>query len=525
MTDPLTHRLARLSTAANRPLLARGLHGIERETLRVDASGRLAMTPHPRALGSALTNPLITTDYSESLLESVTTPANDIADAVAQLDRIHRYACSELGGELLWSQSMPCLLPADDEIPIAWYGTSNIGRLKHIYRRGLALRYGRTMQCIAGIHYNYSLAEDVWRLLQADEQAGGSAADFQSGRYIALVRNFDRSSWLLMVLLGASPALSESFLSGRPHQLERLSADTLYLPFATSLRMSDLGYKNNAQVGLLPTYNDLRSYMANLQCAVQRPHAPYQQIGTRRDGEWVQINTNVLQIENEYYATIRPKRVIKPGERPLEALARRGVQYVEVRCLDVDPFEPVGISLETSRFLDAFLLFCAFDDSPPTSSTESTANAANFADAVKQGRRPGLELRRGGTATPLRAWGLELLERIEPCAALLDAQLGDDSHARALAAQRAKLQAPELMPSARVLDALRADGGSFQAFGLQMSRRHAASFRARPLDDAEQRGFVALAQTSLAEQREMERTQSSDFDRFIADYQRLPALP
>jgi len=518
LSDLLSRRLALLADDAHRSLLARGLRGIERETLRVDGHGALAVTPHPRALGSALTNPQITTDYSESLLEFITPAEPDIATALQELDAVHRFVYSELGDELLWSQSMPCDLPDEAAIPIAWYGTSHIGMIKHVYRRGLALRYGKSMQCIAGIHYNYSLSEDLWRLLQDAEGVPGSAMHFQSESYIALIRNFKRYSWLLMVLFGASPALSTRFLRGRPHQLETLSDDTLYLPYGTSLRMSDLGYQNNAQTGLVPPYNTLHEYMKSLSRAVQQPYPPYEKLGTRRDGEWIQINTNVLQIENEFYATIRPKRVIRTGERPVEALCARGVQYVEARCMDVDPFEPLGISLETSRFLDAFLLFCTLEHSPPTNVAEGHENTENFARAVKEGRRPGLALRRGGSAIPLQAWGLELLDRIAPVAELLDAQRGDAVHAHTLQAQRDKLHAPELMPSARVLAALRANGGSFADFGMEQSRAHAANFRARPPTAEERSYFTALARTSLAEQEEMERTQAGDFDQFIADY-------
>lgn len=518
LSDLLTRRLSLLATDQYRPLLAGGLRGIERETLRVDAHGDLAVTPHPRALGSALTNPQITTDYSESLLEFITPAEHDIATALRELDAVHRFVYSELGDELLWSQSMPCHLPDEAAIPIAWYGTSHIGMIKHVYRRGLALRYGKSMQCIAGIHYNYSLSEDLWRLLQEAEHAPGSAMDFQSESYIALIRNFHRYSWLLMVLFGASPALSTQFLRGRPHQLETLSAGTLYLPYATSLRMSDLGYQNNAQSGLVPPYNTLHEYMSSLSRAVLQPYPPYEKLGTRRDGEWIQINTNVLQIENEFYATIRPKRVIRTGERPVEALCARGVQYVEARCMDVDPFEPLGISLQTSRFLDAFLLFCALDQSAPTNDAEGRENTENFARAVKQGRRPGLTLQRGGSAIALQAWGMELLDRISAVSALLDSQRGGDEHVRALMAQREKLRSPELTPSARVLDALRANGGSFADFGMQQSLAHAADFRARPPSAEEHGYFTALAQASLAEQEEMERTQTGDFDQFITDY-------
>jgi glutamate--cysteine ligase len=524
MTDLLARRLKILAAPKQRALLSRGLRGIERETLRITPNGQLAMTPHARALGSALTHPEITTDYSESLLELITPAQNDIAQGLARLDAIHRYAVSAIDGELLWSQSMPCPLPAEPEIPIAWYGTSHIGMIKHVYRRGLALRYGRAMQCIAGIHYNFSVADSLWRLLQAEEGVAGSLRDWQSESYIAAVRTFHRTHWLLMYLFGASPALDAGFLRDKPHALERLSQDTLFLPWATSLRMSDLGYQNNVQAGLMPPYNTLEEYMAGLARAVRQPYGPYQEIGTRRDGEWVQLNTNVLQIENEYYAAIRPKRVIRPGERPLEALCARGVQYIEVRCMDVDPFSPVGISLETARFLDAFLTWCALVDSPRTDEAQSAENSANFRLAVNEGRRPGLMLSRMGQSIALREWGLELLEQIAPVAELLDAEAGGDEHRRALAAQRDKLIEPEATPSARALEAIRAHGGSFVAFGLEQSRRHAEDFRARPLHPGERLAFEAMAGATLAEQERMERGQSGSFDDYIRQYAaRTPA--
>ncbi|MBC3920226.1 glutamate--cysteine ligase [Undibacterium sp. CY18W] len=518
MSTLLNQRLALLDSEANRPLLARGLRGIERETLRVHADGKLALTPHPPALGSALTNPQITTDYSESLLEFITPAEPDIATALEELDNIHRFAYTVMGNEMLWHQSMPCALPEEKDIPIAWYGNSHIGMIKHVYRRGLALRYGKSMQCIAGIHYNYSLSEDLWKVLQQAEQTPGTPTYVQSENYIALIRNFHRYSWLLMYLFGASPALSTPFLRGRPHQLDTLSDDTLYLPYATSLRMSDLGYQNNAQAGLVPPYNTLLEYMRSLSLAVRQPYPEYEKIGTQQDGEWVQINTNVLQIENEFYATIRPKRVIKTGERPIEALCARGVQYIEVRCMDVNPFDPLGISLETSRFLDAFLLFCALDDSPLTNQTEGDENVDNFALTVKQGRRPGLMLSRRGQAISLQDWSRELLEKITPVAALLDAQRGDDSHAQTLQVQREKLIDPELTPSAKVLAAIRASNNSFTQFALQQSKVLADGFRAHPPAADQLALYTKMAEQSLAEQAAMESSQTGSFDQFIHDY-------
>ena len=518
MSNSFSRRLALLADDKYRHLLGQGRRGIERETLRVDLQGDLALTPHPSALGSALTNEHITTDYSESLLEFITPAEHDIADALDELDRIHRFANGKLDSELLWSQSMPCRLPAEETIPIAWYGTSHIGMIKHVYRRGLAVRYGKAMQCIAGLHYNYSLSEDLWRVLKADEQSQLDDKSYQSESYISLIRNFHRYSWLLMYLFGASPALSAQFLRDRAHTLQTLSNDTLYLPYATSLRMSDLGYQNNAQAGLMPPYNDLDSYMRSLSRAVRQPYPAYEAIGTRRDGEWIQLNTNLLQIENEYYATIRPKRVINSGERPVEALCARGVQYIEVRCMDIDPFEPLGINLQTSRFLDAFLLFCALHDSPLVDEAGDRENGENFSHTVKEGRRPGLMLQREGKPISLQAWGLELLEQIRMAANLLDAQHGDTQHAEALDAQQRKLHDPTLTPSARVLDALQSNGKSFEQFGLQQSRAHAEHFRARPLSDKEVAEFKELAQQSLAEQEKMEHAQCGDFDAFVAAY-------
>lgn len=518
MSNLLNQRLALLDTETNRPLLAQGLRGIERETLRVHSDGKLALTPHSPALGSALTHPQITTDYSESLLEFITPAEPDIATALEELDNIHRFAYTVLGDEMLWHQSMPCALPEEKDIPIAWYGNSHIGMIKHVYRRGLALRYGKSMQCIAGIHYNYSLSENLWKVLGQAENSTGSDMHIQSESYVAQIRNFHRYSWLLMYLFGASPALSTPFLRGRPHQLETLSQDTLYLPYATSLRMSDLGYQNNAQSGLVPPYNTLLEYMRSLSMAVRQPYPAYEKIGTRQNGEWVQINTNVLQIENEFYATIRPKRVIRTGERPVEALCARGVQYIEVRCMDVNPFEPLGISLETSRFLDAFLLYCALEESPLTNPVEGTENAQNFALTVKQGRRPGLMLSRQGHPVSLQEWGKELLEKIAPVAALLDKQRGESCHKQSLQTQSGKLNNPELTPSSQVLAAIRRADNSFTQFALQQSQLLADDFRARPPAPEQLNLFTRLAQQSLAEQAEMENSQTGSFDQFITDY-------
>ena len=519
MSDLLSRRLALLSNPAHLNLLTQCLHGIERECLRVDSRGQLALTPHPIALGSALTHPQITTDYSESLLEFITPAETDPAVTLDDLEQIHRFAYSKLDNEYLWSPSMPCPLPEEEVIPIARYGNSNIGRLKYVYRKGLALRYGKTMQCIAGIHYNFSLPETVWPVLQAAEGDTQSLRDYQSERYIALIRNFRRYSWLLMYLFGASPALDAGFLRGRAHKLEQLDADSLYLPYATSLRMSDLGYQSSAQAGLTPCYNDLASYTDSLRKAVSTPYPAYAEAGTKKDGEWQQLNTNILQIENEYYSNIRPKRVTYSGERPIQALMARGVQYVEVRCLDINPFLPMGIDLTCARFMDAFVLFCALQDSPELGGGECSGCTDNFLTVVKEGRKPGLQLCRNGEAVSLQDWANELLEQIGQISTLLDQSHGSDTHVQALAAQRAKVADPALTPSAQVLASLKANNETFAQFSFRQSQAHADYFRSQPLSDEQRAAFEESVQQSLADQAATEAEQSGDFDTFVAAYQ------
>ncbi len=514
MTDTAANRLARLE--ANRSLLTQTLRGIEKEGLRVDEQGILARTPHPAGLGSALTNEHVTTDYSESLLELITGTHDNVDALLAELTDTHRHVYTVLDHELIWNQSMPATLPPEPEIPIAWYGTSNTGMLKHVYRRGLAERYGKTMQCIAGVHYNFSLPESLWSVLDTQP---GSDQDRRSRGYIGLIRNFTRHSWLLMYLFGSAPALSSGFLQGQDHALDKLGDHTLYLPYATSLRMSDLGYQNKAQSQLKLCYNDLDTFLGRLYGAVTQPWPEYQKIGTHRNGEWIQLNTNVLQIENEYYSSIRPKRATGRCERPITALAERGVQYVEVRCLDIDPYSPIGIDATTARFVDAFLLFCTASDSPFFPANGYCQRSAdNFSVVVKEGRKPGLTLDRDGQTIGLAQWGHELLDQIAPYAALYDSATGGSAYADALAAQRAKLDQPDITPSARLLAELKDSGLSFHDYSLALSRKHADALRAQPLPADVATAYQQAAAQSAAEQLRLEQSDTEDFDTYVTRY-------
>ena len=475
--------------------------GIEKESLRVRPDGALATTPHPQALGSALKHPRITTDFSESQLELITGVHTGPESCVKELTEIHQFVYRAIGDELLWCSSMPCRLPADDAIPIGRFGTSNIGRMKTVYRMGLSHRYGPRMQTISGIHYNFSLPD------------GRSNED-----YFALIRNFRRHSWLLLYLFGASPAVCSSFVAGRQHDLQRLSDDTLYLPYATSLRMGRLGYQSEAQASLSVSYNDLASYAVSLEEAMTRPYPAYEKIGIR-DGEgYNQLATSLLQMENEFYGTIRPKRVIKSGERPLHALRERGVEYVEVRLMDLDPFVPVAITASTMRFLDVYLLHCLLCDSPPDTPEELVDVVANKQRVATRGRKPGLRLARDGQEIETTEWGGEVLADCASIAAALDAANGTRGYTDALAAAAAALADPDSTPSARVLRAVKNHDNSYVRFVLAQSRAHRETILELPYPAEVAERFAGLATESLDAQRKLEAADAVPFETYRQKY-------
>jgi glutamate--cysteine ligase len=479
--------------------------GIEKESLRVLPSGHLALTPHPAALGSALTHPNITTDFSESQLELITGVHAGVEACLDELTQVHQFvvhSLREAGDEMLWVASMPCGLPADEAIPIGRYGTSNVGLAKSVYRTGLGHRYGRRMQTISGIHYNWSLPEVT------------------NDQYFALIRNFRRHSFLLLYLFGASPAVCSSFVAGRPHELQELRGQTMHLPHATSLRMGRLGYQSDAQAALAVSYNSLASYGASLQDALTRPYPTYEAVGLRdAEGQYKQLSTSLLQIENEFYGTIRPKRVIRRGERPLHALRERGVEYVEVRCMDLDPFERIGIAAPTLRFLDVFLLHCLLADSPSDSPQEIAGLARNQQRVAARGREPGLLLERSGAQLALSDWGAEVLAQCEPIAAALDRAHGGSAYGDGVVAAATALREPDSVPSARVLATLRNDfDSSYVRFVCAQSAQTHRALLALESAPALRERFAELARQSLAEQRATEAADTLPFEVYRQQY-------
>ena len=512
-------RLASLINAGDSTLLQGGRRGVEKESLRVTPEGRIATTAHPAALGSALTNDHITTDYSEALIELVTPTFRTNWELLQYLCDLHQFVYRHLGDELLWATSMPCVVDGDASIPIAQFGPSNVGRMKTIYREGLGLRYGRVMQAISGVHFNYSFPERLWEAWASIRESRDAGQDFVSASYFELLRNYRRHGWIVLYLFGVSPTVCKSFLRARGETLPEFGLGTAWEPNATSLRMSDLGYRNRNQSGVEVSVNSLADYVRDLTRAISTPHPEYERLGVKVDGEYRQLNANLLQIENEYYSFIRPKRVARSGERPTKALLRAGVEYVEVRALDVSAFDPVGVNQNKMRFLEAFLAFCLMRDSALIDAGEQAALDGNHVTVARHGREPNLQLVRDGRNVPMLDWAREILDQMQGVCEMLDHGDPQKPYAAALAVQAAKLDDVSLTPSSRLIQELRTTGESFFDLALRTSAAHKAYFldlhAPNPARLAE---FASQAEESLQAAEAMARAPQGDFDAFLASY-------
>ena len=516
---PFERRLSSLLNSGQPEVLQGGRRGVEKESLRVTPQGYLAQTAHPRALGSALASEHITTDYSEALIELVTPTFTTAWELLQYLLDLHQFVYRHLGEELLWATSMPCRIESDDEIPLAQYGQSHVGRMKTVYRNGLGLRYGRMMQAISGVHFNYSFPQGFWPAYANIIRSRDHGQEFVSGRYFDLLRNYRRHGWLVLYLFGVSPVVCKSFLHGREHHLQDIAPGTACEPYATSLRMSDIGYSNRNQSGLTVSVNSLEEYVRDLSRATSTPHPPYADLGVRQNGEYRQLNANILQIENEYYSFIRPKRLASSGERPTHALRRAGVEYVEVRALDVSAFDPVGVNQNKLRFLEAFLALCLLKDSPPIADAEQRSLDENHLTVARRGREPGLTLWRDGRAVPMRQWARELLDSMRGICEILDRGDPSGPYTLALETQAAKIEDVTRTPSARMMTELAATGESFSGLALRMSALHKRYFLdLYPPNEARLREFTREAEESLAQQRAIEAADRGTFDEYLARY-------
>ncbi len=510
MSRQLYQLVQMLKSSSQLSEIAKFKRGIEKEGLRVTPKGTIAQTKHPEVLGAALTHPNITIDFAEAQLELITDATTSVDASLDKLELLHAHVFSHLDGELIWPGSMPCHFNHADEIKIAHFGSSFEGQTKHIYRLGLANRYGRTMQSISGIHFNFSVPEAFWQTFSHCWQTQQEKQAYISSQYFALMRNFNRHSWLLCYLFGASPGADVSFVDSDRHSLSYIGKDTLGLPYATSLRMSDLGYQSQAQSKLNIRFDSLSTYLNDLNKGLALHYSDYEEIdGTAQLGQQ-QLNCNLLQIENEFYSQIRPKQIPSFGESANQALRSRGVEYVEVRILDINPFLPLGLNEEQIRFLDMFLLYCLLSESPCIGSKEQNEIDGNLSRVIAAGRDPEAVLCQNGKCISLQEQANYLLDQMQLLAELLDsAQQGKaKAYLYALEEQKNKVENAELTPSG-MLSASIGHDMSLSDLMLSLAQKHGESYQSRRINEGENQQLFRLALTSLASEKELADKQAS----------------
>jgi len=455
-------------------LLLKGKWGLEKEALRVDENGDLALTDHPVAFGDKLENPNITTDFSESQIEIITPPLDSIEESYDYLHQIQTFVEQSLDSELLWPLSMPGLLPEEEDIPLAQYNGSHSGNEKEIYRSGLALRYGKKMQMISGIHYNFSFHPDFWEHIRLKFSPTKEQSEFVNEAYFGFARNFLRYRWMLTYLFGASPVKNRDNKSDELVENCTFNKDWANLHSnATSYRMSNFGYETSQQKDVAVSFNNLKDYIRDLRKVLTTRVDAYSDLGVYNDGKQVQLNDFILQSENEYYSPVRFKQILKSGETQLSAFEQRGIKYMELRCFDLDPYEKLGINLEQLYFVQIFALFCLFEESHRMTPEEAQVASRNTQLTALEGRKNGLELENmDGSKITLKNWGGDILEKMREIAKLMDKAAGGTRYQKTIQMQSQKMDNSQLVPSAKILDSMQKNDFNHEEFGLVRAKEN-----------------------------------------------------
>ena len=520
MLDAIERKMDLLIQNNCEPYLKIGLVGIEKESLRVNKQGAIAQSDHPRHLGSSLTHPYITTDYSEALLEFVTPPLPTVGRALQFLEEIHQFVYPNMTDECLWPASMPCRLNGEQSIRIAEYGNSNLGKMKNVYRRGLGYRYGKVMQVIAGIHINMSMPDEFWAHWHNIIESSDSLQEFINHHYFCLIRNLQRIGWLIPYLFGASPAVDRSFSHKGVSELQEWNSETLYNPDATSLRLGDIGYTNHREneIGVKACYDSLPEYVKCLTRAIETPYAPYEEIGIKVHGEYRQLNANILQIENEYYSTVRPKQVTKRIEKPTRALTERGVQYVEIRSLDLNPFTPYGISIEQLKFMEVLFIYCLLGEEALIDRREREEIDINEYEVAHHGRRKHLQLRRRGESISLQQWAKEIFIGLQLLAEHMDKIIPDGQYSMVIKEFGDCVNDVNKTLSASMLTTMRKQKLSYYQFVASLAEEYCKLNSRNTLSEDILHTMDQEVQESILEQKRLEQENGQSFDQFLEEY-------
>tara|TARA_B100001996_G_scaffold9460_1_gene7956 strand:- start:17 stop:1549 length:1533 start_codon:yes stop_codon:yes gene_type:complete len=482
------------------------LRGIERESLRVTQEGNISQNNHPKNLGSPLTSKDITTDFAEALVELITPTFESAEELFEHLNLLHKFLYSEMGEEILWNFSMPCAFQSEQEIKIAEYGKTNSGMLKHIYRKGLRLRYGSIMQSVSGIHYNFSISNQSWNALSKNP-----TQDFINNKYLGAIRNIKRNFWFLLERLGASPIAHESYLFNREHSLEEHLEDDLFLPNATSLRMSEVGYQSSIQNELKISYNNLDEFIDAIIKGIKTPVQDFQDMGLF-DGNGIpqQISTGILQIENELYDIVRPKRSGPSGSRPATLLKEQGIEYLELRGIDINPFIPEGIDENKIKLLDVYIMHALISDSPEVSDTEIEEIRANQKAMVESGRSKDIKLKRGGVDIPLLELKTVLHDELKQVASAMDEYCPGYSNA-----VDSEMNI-DILPSERIMNEIKSQNISFQEYGLSQSKKIANNLRSTNSNDFSE--LKHNVEVSLKDLKNLQENAGTDINKYVELY-------
>ena len=489
--------------------------GIEKESLRVSKNNTISNADHPSSLGSALTNKFITTDFSEALLELITPTHSSIENVLNNLDEICKFVV-EKTSETIWPSSIPCKIESEDSIRLADYGTSNSGLLKTLYRSGLSYRYGSMMQTVSGIHYNFSFSDAFFESLKGEEDL----QSFKNEAYLNQIRNFRRNAWMILYLFGSSPVVPKTFITDRENFLEDLNGEDLFLEYATCLRMSELGYMSKAQDNLYIAYNNIDEYLKDLKNALTKEHKRYGEVGVLKDGKRIQINTSIIQIENEYYSSIRPKRVTPPGERPINILRNEGIDYVEIRGLDNNSFLPSGIDEDTSYFLEAYLIGCFFGEDKKSTQEEIKELLMNWENVVKEGRNPNLKLLKDKEKMTIKDSGMQVIDSLRNIFHQMPPEMSEyvKKVMKSLDKQEEKLNDASLTPSGLIVDELKNSNKTWEELNLELAKKHSNSLKGLEKD----LNYLSdEAKSSLEKFKQLGNHQEEEFevylDKFVND--------
>ena len=483
--------------------------GIEKESLRVSKDNTISSADHPASLGSALTNKYITTDFSEALLELITPTHSSVENALNNLNEICKFVVTETP-ETIWPSSIPCKIENENSIRLADYGTSNAGLLKTLYRSGLSYRYGSMMQTVSGIHYNFSFSDKFFESLRGNEDL----QSFKNKSYLSLIRNFRRNAWMILYLFGSSPVVPKTFITDRKNFLQELNQDDLFLEYATCLRMSELGYMSKAQDNLHIAYNDINEYLKDLKNALTKEHKRYGEVGTIKDGKRIQINTSIIQIENEYYSSIRPKRVTPTGERPINVLRNEGIDYVEIRALDNNSFLPTGIDEDTSYFLEAYLIGCFFGEDKKSTENEIKELLMNWGNVVKEGRNPNLKLLKNKEKVSIKDSGMAVIDSLRNIFEQMPPEMNEyvKKVFKSLDRQEEKFNNASLTPSGKIVTDLRNNNKTWEELNLELAKQHSDSLEEIGMDLSY---LSEEAQISLEKFKELGKYSEEEFDVYL----------